>query len=213
MLATASEERVMTYSSTKPESAGRLRPTATVRTRKGYVVRVRPVEPDDRELMVEGFDRLSDRSRYLRFMAPTDHLSDTQLDYLSHIDYLNHFAWGVLDPDGTPVAIGRFVRFRDEPDAADVALTVIDDHQGRGIGTLLIQSLALVARRRGIVSFHFDVLPSNEAMLAVLESMQATSKLADGIVHLVIPVAEIEPPQVLDGDLGRLADRMPARPA
>jgi RimJ/RimL family protein N-acetyltransferase len=203
----------MTHPSTKSENAGRLRPTATVRTRKGHVVRVRPVEPDDRELMVEGFVRLSDRSRYLRFMAPTDRLSESQLEYLSHIDYLNHFAWGVLTPAGTPVAIGRFVRFRDEPDAADVALTVTDDHQGRGIGTMLIQALAVVARRRGIVTFHFDVLPSNEAMLAVLASLGASSTLADGIAHLVIPVTEIEPPEVLDGDLGRLADRMAARPA
>lgn len=184
------------------------RPSATVRTAKGAVLRLRPVEPEDRVLMEEGFERLSPRSRYLRFMAPTDHLSRSQLRYLSEIDYRNHFAWGALAPDGTPIGIGRFVRLRETPDGADVALTVVDDQQGKGVGTVLIQALAVVARRRGIAVLHFDVLPENEPMLALLRSLGASSKLEDGIVHAVVRTADIGPPEVLDGDLGRLADRL-----
>ena len=113
-----------------------------------------------------------------------------------------------LAPDGTPIGIGRFVRLRETPDAADVALTVVDDQQGKGIGTVLIQALAVVARRRGIAVLHFDVLPENEPMLTLLRSLGASSKLEDGIVHAILRTADVGPPEVLDGDLGRLADRL-----
>lgn len=184
------------------------RPTATVRTAKGALLRLRPVEPDDRVLLEEGFERLSEKSRYLRFMAPTDHLSRTQLRYLSEIDYRNHFAWGALAPDGSPAAVGRFVRLRESPDAADVALTVLDEYQGRGVGKVLIQALAVVARRRGIAVLHFDVLPENEPMLGLLRSLGASLNREQGVVHGTIHTADIGPPEVLDGDLGRLADRL-----
>lgn len=184
------------------------RPTATVRTAKGALLRLRPVEPEDRVLLEEGFERLSDKSRYLRFMAPTDHLSRTQLRYLSEIDYRNHFAWGALAPNGDPVAVGRFVRLRESSDAADVALTVLDDYQGRGVGKMLIQALGVVARRRGIAVFHFDVLPENGAMVGLLRSLGASITHEEGVIHGTIHTADVGPPEVLDGDLGRLADRL-----
>ena len=62
--------------------------------------------------------------------------------YLTELDYHDHVAWGAIDGDN-PIAIGRFIRFDDDPTAADFAITVFDTHQGRSIGPMLLEILAV----------------------------------------------------------------------
>lgn len=169
----------------------------------GARLELRPIGPDDKPLLVEGFRRLSPRARYLRFFAAGDELSRSQLAYLTEIDHRHHVAIGVLDGD-SPVAVGRFVRLLRDPRGADVALTVLDDHQGRGIGRLLVETLAAVARIHGLERFHFDVLPENRAMLAVLDRIGAIPRLEDGLVHAVVDLDRIPEPVFLRGDPGAL---------
>lgn len=176
------------------------RPTVTAALGDGTTVELRPVTADDRVLLAEGFDRLSERARYLRFLAPADRLSPTQLAYLSEVDHHDHVAWGVLI-DGVGAAVGRWVRYTDDPAAADVAVTVLDAHQRRGIGRLLIEVLAVSARARGVGALHFDVLAENEGMNALLSSLGAHRTSAGEVVHHVLEVSRVVPPRIVDGDL------------
>lgn len=173
---------------------------ATALLGDGSRVEIRPVTPDDKALLLEGFERLSTRARYLRFLAPADRLSPGQLAYLSEIDHHDHVAWGVLD-GGQAAAVGRWVRLAEDPSAADVAVTVLDDFQRRGIGRMLLKVLAVSARARGIAVFHFDVLAENEAMLELLASIGASRTGQNGVVHHVLDVSLVPPPDVADGDL------------
>ena len=84
------------------------------RHRDGLLVALRPVHPEDKDVLLEGFGRLSEETRYQRFLAPMDRLTERQLRYLTELDQVNHFAWaaGFLEPDGreTGVALARYVR-------------------------------------------------------------------------------------------------------
>jgi protein lysine acetyltransferase len=120
---------------------------------------LRPVLPGDAERFnVSG--AFSRQTLYRRYQGggPTE----ARLAYLFEVDYVDHFVWVVTDGvDGPVVADARFIRDEDDPGSAEVALTVADAHQGRGIGTLLLVALAIAARVDGIKRFHGRVLSDN----------------------------------------------------
>jgi GNAT superfamily N-acetyltransferase len=176
----------------------------------GSIFTVRPVTGDDKHLILSGFDQLSERSRYLRFLSPMPSLSRGQLAYLSELDHRHHVAIGILDGDN-PVAIGRFVRFDDDPTAADVALTVIDAYQGRGVGRVTIEVLAMLARHRDIRWMHFDVLAENTGMLALLDRFDAVRTPSGPVVHAVLDVDTVPNPVGMSGDLLGLVEEVAAR--
>ena len=169
-------------------------------TRNGFAVDLRPVTPDDKALLADGFARLSERARYFRFLVPAERLTPSQLAYLSEVDHHDHVAWGALQGERA-VGVGRFVRLTEDRSSADFALTVLDEYQGRGVGRLLIEVLGVSARARGIAHFHFDVLAENAAMLGLLASMGATRTDDEEIVHLVLDVSRIPAPDIEEGDL------------
>jgi RimJ/RimL family protein N-acetyltransferase len=138
--------------------------------RDGSQIRIRPIEPEDRELLRAGFERLSDRSRYLRFQAPQPDLSDRQLDYLTDVDHHEHEALVALDPEtGDGVGVARFVRVND--DMAECAVAVADDWQGRGVATTLLDRLVDRAREEGVERFTALVLADNTEALRLLERL------------------------------------------
>jgi GNAT superfamily N-acetyltransferase len=147
--------------------------TSTLTLRDGSRVVVRPAVPDDRVLLVEAFERLSPESRYRRFFAPLQALPGPLLDYLTSVDYVDHFAWAALSgepgPEGRPAGVGvsRYVRLPD-PEAAEMAVTVVDDWQGRGLGRILLDALVLEALETGISRFEGDVLVGNHPMRELL---------------------------------------------
>lgn len=144
-------------------------------------LQVRPIGARDREHLIAGMERLSDRSRYLRFFTPTRELTDEQLRYFTEPDGLNHVALIALTPDVESggargdriVGTVRFVRRSDDPTTAELAIVVGDSFQGRGIGTLLLRILAGVARDCGVRRFTALVLPDNQPMLALLRRLGA----------------------------------------
>jgi GNAT superfamily N-acetyltransferase len=143
-----------------------------VRLSDGATVIVRPIRPSDRDLLLDGFERLSPQSRYRRFLTTMDDLSEPMLRYLTEVDHHDHEAIGAIDPvSGHGIGIARFVRLPDRPDAAEAAVTVADDWQGRGLGTLLLGALADRARGAGIRTFTAVVLAANHEMLEVLEPL------------------------------------------
>ncbi|MEX2280507.1 MAG: GNAT family N-acetyltransferase [Acidimicrobiia bacterium] len=174
--------------------------TATALLKDGSHIQLRPVTPDDKPLIADGFSRLSARARYLRFLAPSDRLSSRQLAYLAEVDHHDHVAWGALDGDAA-AGVGRWVRLEADPSTADVAITVLDDYQGRGIGRLLLQVLAVSARARGVGVLHFDVLAENEPMKGLLASVGSVPVSEAEIVHHVLDVRRVPAPDVVEGDL------------
>ncbi len=165
-----------------------------VRLKDGTEVSLRPIGADDKPLLEEGMTRLSAQSRRLRFMAPIDSLSRAQLSYLTEIDHRNHLAWGVLCED-EPVAVGRVVRLADAG-AAELAITVVDAFQRRGIGRLLVELLADLSRSLGIQRFVFEALPENDAVIRLLHSYGADYRQEGGVVTgsldlSVVPAAPV----------------------
>jgi GNAT superfamily N-acetyltransferase len=142
----------------------------------GGRVRLRPVVPEDKAALVEGFHRLSPESRYRRFMAPIAELSEEQLAELTEVDYSDRFAWMAfsLDEAGTPgMGVSRYVRDGTDPEVAEAAVTVIDDYQGRGLGRLLLELLGAVALENGIKRFRGFALEDNRPILELLQRLGA----------------------------------------
>lgn len=160
----------------------------------GTPVRVRPIAPKDRARLAEGWKGLSARSRYLRFMQTKAALSESDLTYLTEIDYSNHFAWAAetLDaPDPPGVGIARYIRV-DDPSVAEAALAVVDERQRQGLGRILLQALSDAARDNGIERFRAYVALSNRQVLESLTAIGATRSAAeDGMVRLELPVPTV----------------------
>lgn len=168
---------------------------ATFRLPDGGRVRVRPLRPDDRAALTAGFRRLSDRSRRLRFHAGKGTLSDAELDHLTHLDYVDHFAWAAFDlddPERPGIGVARYVRLEDEPDVAEPAVTVVDDHQRRGLGSLLFRLLARTAAERGIRRFRAYVMAANLGLFHEMPGVEVKMVSAD--------VAEVEIALPLEGE-------------
>jgi GNAT superfamily N-acetyltransferase len=159
----------------------------------GTVVSLRPLTSQDRGELAGGFERLSEKSRYRRFMTPTTRLTPRELTYFSELDYRDHFAWGVQvvteqGLDGAGVA--RFIRLPRDRGAADTAFTVLDEYQGQGIGQVLFRALVIAARASDVERLHFDVLADNRLMLGVLAKFGVPmDPISQGLTHGVIEVA------------------------
>ena len=146
----------------------------TVVLREGSAVLIRPVRSADAPLLADGFDRLSGRSRQMRFLTMKKVLSPAELRYFTDIDHHDHEALGALDyTDGRGVGVARYVRDAQDPQAAEVAVTIVDDWQGRGLGTELLARLSDRARQAGIRRFTGLVAEDNKAMAGLLGNLSA----------------------------------------
>jgi RimJ/RimL family protein N-acetyltransferase len=140
----------------------------------GSAVLIRQVGRADGGLLADGFDRLSARFRQLRFLTAKKALSSAELRYFTDIDHHDHEALGALDhADGRGVGIARYVRDTDDPQAAEIAVTIVDEWQGRGLGTELVAQLSDRARQAGISRFTGMVAQDNRAIAALLRNLSA----------------------------------------
>jgi RimJ/RimL family protein N-acetyltransferase len=134
-------------------------------------VDIRSLTASDRELVATFFSGLSPRTLYNRFCGPKPHLSERDLDVLAAVDGHSHVAFVALDAESKPVAMGRFVRVVGDEQAGEVAITVADDWQNRGLGSLLARLLARRALQAGMSRFHATVLSENRPALAILRKL------------------------------------------
>jgi ribosomal protein S18 acetylase RimI-like enzyme len=133
---------------------------------------LRPIEPADRGALLAAFERLSPLSRYRRFLTPKPRLTGAELRFLTEPDPAEHRALVAVDPcDGAIVGVARFVRWHGSPDAADVAIAVIDDWQRRGVGHTLMRELIGVARRDGLARLTATTLVDNRAARGLLRAL------------------------------------------
>lgn len=140
--------------------------------RDGRAVSISPVTPASRPLLERAMSALSPETSRRRFFTVRYRLSAGELDALTILDGVDRFAVGatVCDAQGELEGIGvaRYVRSATAPDAAEVAVVVVDAYQGQGIGKTLLARLAAEARARGIVHCNGIVLPDNYPMLGLL---------------------------------------------
>jgi RimJ/RimL family protein N-acetyltransferase len=130
-------------------------PGRPVVLRDGSEVLIRQIQPADAALLADGFARLSVQSRWLRFLTAKRELSMAELRYLTHIDHHDHEAIGAVNrADGRGVGVARYIRDPEDPEAAHVAVTVIDAWQRRGVGTELLTRLS----RRDSDTLEYEVV-------------------------------------------------------
>lgn len=170
----------------------------------GTPVLLRPIRPEDREALREGFERLSPASRRTRFFGAVDHLTEDQLRYLTEVDQEQHVAWGATTDTDPPegLAVARFARLPEDPTTAEVAVTVVDAWQNRGLGSLLLAVLYLLALRLGVQRFRAFVLLENEALVQGLRALGGRlGPSVEGATEVELPVV---PPEALpDAPLAR----------
>jgi RimJ/RimL family protein N-acetyltransferase len=174
--------------------------------RNGAPVVVRPILPEDKGRLVEAFARLGETSRYHRFGTAVRHLTDEQLRYLTEIDYDDHMAWVALDPgeEGEPgLGVARYVRLPGEPEIAEAAVTVVDSHQGLGLGTILLGVLGLSAVAHGIHAFRAYVLEENQAIQDLFAGLGATMHHEGPMLRVDVPLPE-DPAELPDTPTGRV---------
>lgn len=173
-----------------------------VALRDGTDAFVVPLERTDRAQLAAEFETLSPESRRRRFLAPVRHLSDVMLEHLvDDVDGIDHVAL-VLCAETTPdtydpVALARIVRYADVTDAADLAVTVKDDWQGRGVATALLDVLVR-ERPVGVARIVTEVLKDNPASLAMLRRLGEVSleDEGNGVYGVVVELAgaSVSPP-------------------
>jgi GNAT superfamily N-acetyltransferase len=143
--------------------------------RDGTRLNVRPLETADKAELKEGVEHLSPESRYRRFFAAKEALTASELAYFTTLDHQRHEALVASEPTTREgVAVARYVIIDDDPPTAEIALTVSDRWQGRGVGTALLRRLADTARTRGIERLSAMILLENTPMLRLMTSLAPT---------------------------------------
>jgi RimJ/RimL family protein N-acetyltransferase len=171
-----------------------------VMLRDGSKVLIRPVRSGDAPLLADGFARLSPQSRWMRFLGTKTSLSVAELRYFTEVDHHDHEAIGALSAaDGSGVGIARYVRDSNDPQSAEIAVTILDDWQGRGLGTELLARLSDRARQAGIDRFTALVGAENAAMAGLLRKMGACP-VGRGPGTVEYEVALVIPPGVTGCD-------------
>jgi RimJ/RimL family protein N-acetyltransferase len=152
--------------------------------------------PEDREALREGYEHLSEETRRHRFLTGVPHLTDQLLDHLvDEVDGVDHVALVLFvltdDNDGVPAGVARVIRYEDRPDTADVAVTVADEWQGRGVATALLAQLML-ERPLGVTRLATTIAADNAPSLAMLERLGETTVTDAGDARLDV-VVELPP--------------------
>ena len=160
---------------------------ADVALRDGGTAHVRPIKPSDADAVADFHSRQSEESRYLRFFAPMPRLSQRDLTRFTNVDHVDRVALvatvgsdivGIARYDAAPPRPGR-------PRSAEVAFNISDAHQGRGLGSVLLEHLAAAARERGVRRFTADVLPQNAKMIGVFREagFEVRHGYSDGVLE------------------------------
>lgn len=186
--------------------------------RDGGSIHIRAIRPEDRERLLRHFRKLSPTSVYFRFLGAKKDLTAEELARFTEVDFVRHVALAATLGIGEAeefIGVGRYiVTDPNHPERAEVAFAVLDEHQGRGIGTVLLEHLARIARMSGVVEFEADTLGGNRKMLEVFarSGFEVKRTVSEGLVHVTFPTAETD--RYLDASLARqrIASAQSVRP-
>jgi RimJ/RimL family protein N-acetyltransferase len=175
-----------------------------VTLRSGDVVRIRQIRPDDAPALVRAYANLGEQSRYRRFFTVMPELPEATLKAAVEVDHVDHEAL-VAVPLLSAEIVGecRFIRLPDQPDTAEVGVTVVDAWQGRGLGSALLARLSERAAEAGIEYFTAEVLAENRTMLGLLPTLGDVETESRGPV-VTTRVELAEPPRPATPDFFEL---------
>ncbi|HTJ45181.1 MAG TPA: GNAT family N-acetyltransferase [Kofleriaceae bacterium] len=162
----------------------------TIILKDGGSILIRAIRPDDKARLADHFAHLGAESVRHRFFGAKRELTAKELAYYTECDQSTHV--GLVATLGDQIiGVGRYLA---SGARAEVAFAIADLHQGRGIGTVLLEHLAQIARARGIEELEADVLADNRAMRDVFaRSGFVTHETRDhDVVHVVFPIAQTE---------------------
>ena len=163
-----------------------------VTLRSGDVVRIRPVRPGDGPALVRAYAHLGEQSRYRRFFTVMPELPEATLKAAVEVDHADHEALVAVPLlSGEIVGECRFIRLPDQPDTAEVGVTVVDAWQRRGLGSALLARLSERAAEAGIEYFTAEVLAENRTMLGLLPGLGQVETESHGpVVTARVELAE-----------------------
>jgi RimJ/RimL family protein N-acetyltransferase len=160
----------------------------------GTSVLIRPIEPGDKDRLVNGLRQLSDESIRKRFLAAKPRFTSAELRYLTEVDGINHIALVAVLADNPDqlVAVARCVRLPDRPGTAEMAIVVGDPWQGQGLGRAMTHALADAAVAVGIRRFAATMLGDNEAARRLMRTFSRRleeARIAGGLREVTIELA------------------------
>ena len=163
--------------------------------RDGGSIHIRAIRPDDKQRLLEHFRHLGPMSVNLRFCGAKKSLSDEELRWFTELDFVSHVGLVATLREREVeriIGVGRYIAIPESgtsPQRAEVAFAVLDEHQGRGIGTLLLEHLAPIARANGITAFEAEMLGENNRMLEVFAAagFVVRSSIRAGTIHISFP--------------------------
>lgn len=168
--------------------------TKNITLTDGTIVHVRMLKPQDREVLKETFSKLSGETKRLRFLEQHDVLSEKELDYLLNVDNHNHVAfcaYTVVEGKDVGIGVVRYIRSLKSQKLAEIAITIVDDYQGLGIGKHLIGSAVTYARDNGVNTFAANAFYFNRKILKIIEKYPYTITSADaGVLKIEIDITE-----------------------
>lgn len=173
-------------------------PPVMVMLPDGTEALLRPVGPSDRNRALEAFELLSPESRYRRFFAPMPTLGERMLTRLTDVDHEDHVAWCMLnheDKSEPGLGAASFWRCKDDPTKAEISFTVLDGFQRRGVGTLLLATLAIQAKRRGIETFLAFSLGTNASFVNWFRAIGAEIQFANGQFEISWQLSKLDAPE------------------
>ncbi|MEQ0564581.1 GNAT family N-acetyltransferase [Amycolatopsis sp. NEAU-NG30] len=158
----------------------------------GGTVHLRPIVPSDAGGLVAFHAKLSERTRYFRYFGAYPRIPEKDLKRFSTVDHHDRVAFAAFLGDDI-VAVGRYERLDHGP-SAEVAFVVSDAHQGRGLGSILLEHLAAAASECGLRRFVAEVLAENAAMVRVFRDAgyQVSRAIEEGVLHLEFDIDPTE---------------------
>ena len=165
--------------------------------RDGGSIHLRAIRPDDKQRLHDHFTRLSNRSVYFRFFGAKKRLTDAELARFTELDFVRNMALVATLREGDEeriIGVGRYAALDADgaSQRAEVAFAIADEHQGRGIGMLLLEHLAPIAHANGITEFEADVLGENNRMMEVFakSGFLVERSIDAGVFHVSFPIEE-----------------------
>ncbi len=165
------------------------------RLRDGTAVTLRPLGRGEAAALLDVFDGMSGDSRALRYLTGLPRMPQPMLSMLTDVDDDRHVAW-LASIAGEPAGIARYVRLPGCATTAEVAFEVVDRHHGRGLATVLLDTITTVAAARGVRRIQGTLAPSNTASRRLLARVGAGTRLVDGLLEADGPLRLIDPPAV-----------------
>ena len=154
----------------------------------GRWVCLRTIRPSDEERIREGIEAMSDRARYLRFFSAFRSPPDSIVKRLSAVDGHDHIGWGAILLDGQdypPIAAAHAVRIDDRLGTGELAIAVLDDYQGLGLGRMLIATVLGDCAQEDLHRLEMQVLGENRAAVELLLGLGAEVAQTDGSVTTI----------------------------